>query len=130
MCCTPLRDIAGKKIEKNKNLTIEAPNDAMWAGRLSDTCAGIFLKWNYTAGFGAFGGYSISGKIKTKNGADYEEKIKFGNGIDDLKPFDVGLNLLIGYRLPGRVFFSLNTTSSLNNISNDDIISSATHIWE
>ena len=31
MCCTPLRDIAGKKIEKNKNLTIEAPNDAMWA---------------------------------------------------------------------------------------------------
>jgi len=30
LCCTPLRDIAGKKIEKNKNLTIEAPNDAMW----------------------------------------------------------------------------------------------------
>jgi len=33
----PLRDIAGKKIEKNKNLTIEAPNDAMWVKPIAIT---------------------------------------------------------------------------------------------
>lgn len=72
-------------------------------------------------GFGPFVAYGLSGKMKAKGGMNGEEDIKFGNGVDELKPFDAGVNLLAGYRLPGNVFFSLNISTSLNNISNDDL---------
>lgn len=71
-------------------------------------------------GFGPFAAYALSGKMKAKGGMNGEEDIKFGNGIDELKPFDAGVNLLAGYRLQSKVFFSLNISTSLNNLSNDD----------
>lgn len=72
-------------------------------------------------GFGPFAAYGLSGKMKAKGGMNGEEEIKFGNGVDELKPFDAGANLLVGYRLPSKVFFSLNISTSLSNISNDDL---------
>ncbi|HEX5154259.1 MAG TPA: porin family protein [Parafilimonas sp.] len=70
-------------------------------------------------GFGPYAAYGLSGKIKAK-GMDEGAKIKFGNGADELKPFEAGVNLLIGYRLPNRMSFSLNIATSASNISNDD----------
>ena len=72
-------------------------------------------------GFGSFAGYGLSGKMKAKSNSSDEVKIKFGNDIQELKPFDVGINFLIGYRLPSGIFFSMNFANSLNNISNDDL---------
>jgi len=72
-------------------------------------------------GFGSFAAYALSGKIKAKSGTNDEVKIKFGNDVGELKPFDAGINMLVGYRLPCKVFFSLNIATSVNNISNDDL---------
>ena len=72
-------------------------------------------------GFGPFAAYALSGKVKAKGSTNDEVKIKFGNDVEELKPFDAGINMLIGYRLPSKVFFSLNIATSVNNISNDDL---------
>jgi hypothetical protein len=45
--CTPLRNIAGKKIEKNKILTVKSRNAAMWVkiGKLYKFKKVDVLKW-------------------------------------------------------------------------------------
>jgi hypothetical protein len=72
-------------------------------------------------GFGSFAGYGLSGKMKAKSNSSDAVKIKFGNDVQELKPFDAGVNFLIGYRFPGGIFFSLNFANSVSNISNDDL---------
>jgi hypothetical protein len=71
-------------------------------------------------GFGLFGAYGFSGKIEIKDSIFVEKKINFGHGTDDLKPFDAGINVVMGYRFPSGVFFSLNIVPSVNNLSNND----------
>ena len=53
--------------------------------------------------------------MKAKSNSSDEVKIKFGNDVQELKPFDVGINFFIGYRLPSGIFFSLNFANSMNN---------------
>ena len=72
-------------------------------------------------GFGSFAAYGLSGKMKAKGNAGDEVKIKFGNSVEELKPFDAGINFLIGYRFASGIFFSMNIANSLNNISNNDL---------
>jgi hypothetical protein len=71
-------------------------------------------------GFGPFVGYALSGTIKFTGMVDETGKINFGSNTDELKPFDAGLNLLIGYKFKSNLFLSLNIATSLNNLSNDD----------
>ena len=75
----------------------------------------------FVLGFGLFAAYGLSGKIKADGGVNDEVKIKFGNGTNDLKPFDAGINLLVGYHSPNRMSLFINIASSGNNISNDDL---------
>jgi hypothetical protein len=70
-------------------------------------------------GFGLFASYGLSGNIKARKGdAGGEVKVKFGNADDELKPFETGINIFMGYRLPSNIFFSFNINGSFNNISN------------
>jgi hypothetical protein len=74
----------------------------------------------YFFGFGPFAAYGFSGKIETKDSVFAEKKITFGYGTDDLKPFDAGIDVLMGFSFPSGVFLSLNLAASMTNISNDD----------
>ena len=72
-------------------------------------------------GFGLFSACGLSGKMKAKTNSNDEVKVKFGSDVRELKPFDAGINFLIGYRFPDGLFFSMNVANSFNNISNDDL---------
>ena len=55
---------------------------------------------------------------KAKSGGDSED-INFGSGEDEIKPLDIGGNILAGYELSNGLFLSLNYNLGLSNISNE-----------
>jgi hypothetical protein len=69
------------------------------------------------AGFGPYFGYAISGKFKYD---DKSEDIKFGNNTeDDLKPLDIGANLLFGYEFMSKISIQMNAQLGLVNLVPD-----------
>jgi hypothetical protein len=69
------------------------------------------------AGFGPYFGYAISGKYKYN---DNSEDIKFGNNAeDDLKPLDIGANLLFGYEFMSKISIQMNAQLGLVNLVPD-----------
>ena len=69
-------------------------------------------------GFGPSFAWGLSGKMKVENES---VKLNFGNDAeDDLKPFEVGLNLMAGFQFENHLFIDLNINTGMNNLSNDD----------
>lgn len=68
-------------------------------------------------------GYGISGEDKFDYSGtglpDYNEKIKFGPGEEEVKPLDFGANAVAGYKFKGGLMISGNYTLGLNKINND-----------
>jgi hypothetical protein len=66
------------------------------------------------AGFGPYVAYGIGGKYKS---GDFEQDIEFGSGEeDDLKPLDMGANLLFGYELASKLSVQMNVQLGLLNL--------------
>ena len=66
------------------------------------------------AGFGPYLGYAIGGKWKYD---DESEDIEFGSSEeDDLKPLDLGANLLFGYEFSNKISVQLNAQLGLVNL--------------
>jgi hypothetical protein len=72
--------------------------------------------------------YGISGKDKFDYSGtgmpDFNEKIKFGSGVEEVKTLDFGANAVAGYKFKGGFMISGNYTLGLNKINNDDGIGS------
>jgi Outer membrane protein beta-barrel domain len=68
--------------------------------------------------------YGISGKDKFEYSGtgmpDFNEKIKFGSGVEEVKTLDFGANAVAGYKFKGGFMISGNYTLGLNKINNDD----------
>ncbi len=60
--------------------------------------------------------FGLSGKVKSDG---LSEDIEFGSNDGEIKPLDLGANILAGYELSNGLFFSLNYNLGLSNISND-----------
>lgn len=62
--------------------------------------------------------YAISGKLKYEWSGNKEEyDVNFGNDeSDDFKPFDFGINGLVGYQLKNGLMFTLNYTHGFGNL--------------
>ena len=71
-------------------------------------------------------GFSLSsameGQAKYKiNGETKKEDIDFGNNeSDDIRQFDLGVNILVGYELPAGLFISINFTQGLRDLQPGD----------
>jgi hypothetical protein len=66
------------------------------------------------AGFGPYVGYAIGGKFKF---GDESEDIEFGSGAeDDMKPLDLGANLLFGYEFANKFSVQMNAQLGLINL--------------
>jgi Outer membrane protein beta-barrel domain len=78
-------------------------------------------KGHFIAGLGPSLAYGFSGKTKfSANGETENEKIHFGNGDDDdLKPFDLGGNVLAGYESGNGIIVTFNYNMGLINLSPD-----------
>ncbi len=74
-----------------------------------DAAKGIFV------GMGPSLGYDINGKIKED---DESENIVFGSANGEIKRFDVGFNILLGYQFSNRYFVSSNYSLGLSNWNN------------
>ncbi|WP_017258929.1 porin family protein [Pedobacter arcticus] len=68
-------------------------------------------------GAGPYAAFGLSGKIKAEGEDD--EDVKFGNGDDELKGTDFGLNFLAGYQLTNGLNFGAGYGLGLSNLSND-----------
>ncbi|QNA42831.1 porin family protein [Lacibacter sediminis] len=101
-----------------------------WQGRLS--CLELQLpilyntngeKGKFFLGAGPTLSYAISGKSKLKiTGEEQEDrKLDFGNSNeDDLRPFDIGANVLIGYMINKGFVVSANYNMGLLNLTPGD----------
>jgi hypothetical protein len=89
---------------------LEIPLDIVY-----HTAAGkgqFFVGAGPSLNYGLFGKYKITGM--------YEESgnVKFGSGDDDdLKPFEIGANLLAGYKFPSGMLVSACYDLGLNNVA-------------
>lgn len=69
---------------------------------------------NLIAGFGPYMAYGIGGKWKSDAG---DIDVKFGSGDDDdVKPFDMGANLLFGYEFASKLSVQMNAQLGLLNL--------------
>jgi len=69
-------------------------------------------------GFGPSFGLGLSGKMKAEGES---EKISFGSGEEnDLKSFEVGIDLLGGFQFKNNLFIAVNINTGLNNLATDD----------
>jgi len=61
----------------------------------------------------------MSGKWKYKTtGTEVKQTVNFGSSDDDdLKGFDLGVNVLAGYRLPNGLFIAANYNAGLSNLA-------------
>lgn len=68
------------------------------------------------AGFGPYVAYGIGGKYKADGGGDQD--IDFGNDADedDVKPLDMGANLLFGYEFANKLSVQMNAQLGLLNL--------------
>jgi len=77
-------------------------------------------------GAGPYVGYSLSGKGKTKGdigefaGVADEYDLDFGGDDKDQKPFDFGLNFMLGYRLSSGFIINAGYGLGLTNLSPSD----------
>lgn len=63
--------------------------------------------------------YEFTGSGVNEKGTD-NEKIKFGNNEDEIKPFDIGLNFLTGYGFKSGLFLAYGYSLGLDNLSNSE----------
>jgi hypothetical protein len=89
---------------------VEVPLNFVYSVKRND---GFFI------GAGPSIAYGISGKDKFSGD---EEKIKFGSGEDEIKPFDFGANAIAGYKFKGGFMISGNYTFGLSKINNSSDI--------
>lgn len=79
----------------------------------------------FFAGIGPVIGFGVGGKTKFKmsggGGPDIEEEedINFGSGEDEVKPLEIGGNIVAGYQLPNGVFIAANYNMGFTNLYND-----------
>jgi hypothetical protein len=74
----------------------------------------------FFVGAGPALGFGIGGKDKfTSGGQSESEDVNFGNGDDELKPFEISANILAGYKFNNGFFITANFNPGLNNLSND-----------
>ena len=85
------------------------------------------IKGMFFAGLGPSFNLGLSGKSKGDDG-DYD--VKFGSSSeDDFKPFEIGLNALVGYQFKSGFFVSANSNTGLNNVGNDFDYNAEYHNW-
>lgn len=63
-------------------------------------------------------GYNLGGKVKSHDASEDGEKIEIGNGANQLKALDFGVNFTSGIEFKNGLFFSANYTAGLSNLSN------------
>ena len=67
-------------------------------------------------GFGPYVAYGVGGKYELSG---VETDIEFGNDLpSELKPFDAGANLLVGYEFSNNFSFQLNASLGMINLYN------------
>ena len=71
---------------------------------------------------GPYVGYGISAKAKGESSYEgvkvsMSEDLKFGSGEDEIKPFDFGINVGLGYEYQ-KIFFKLQYNHGLTNLNN------------
>ena len=82
--------------------------------------------YNTSAGSGQFFigagpslSFGLSGKTTAEvDGEEESEDLNFGNGDDEVKPFEFGGNILAGYQLANGVSISVNYNMGFSNLSN------------
>ncbi|MBD1366316.1 PorT family protein [Mucilaginibacter sp. ZT4R22] len=75
---------------------------------------------NIYVGAGPFVAYGISGKSKaTSGGTSIEEDITFGDGEDDIKRTEFGLQGIAGLQLKGGFLVGISYDLGLSNIANN-----------
>lgn len=108
-------EILGIKATGTVNLNyIELPVNVLYRVDLGNA-GGIF------ASAGMYAAYAISGKTKSEAaGLKDNEKIDFGSGVGETKPFDWGANFGLGYETPWGVYVRGQYGLGLGNLSNVD----------
>lgn len=86
----------------------------------------VYRASGFFVGAGPVLSYGISGKSKetisgapSGNGTTVND-VKFGSGVDKVKPFEFSANILAGYLLASGISFSANYNFGLSNLSNDN----------
>jgi len=74
---------------------------------------------NFFIGAGPSFAFALSGKLKYEdNNNSLTEDIKFGNtDNDDMKGFDMGMNLMTGYCFQNGLLFTVNYNAGLSNLA-------------
>jgi hypothetical protein len=77
---------------------------------------------HFVVGAGPTLAYALSGsEIGKSNGVTHTEKITFGSGDTDMKPFEMGANILAGYEWKEGFFFQANYNIGITDLSNVNI---------
>lgn len=97
----------------------------------------LYRNSGFFVGGGPSVGYGLSAKLheddhahegggfSSGGGGDHDEdKIKFGSKPGELKPINIGLNLLAGYELRNGLFFSAGYLADFTNWSNAEKVTS------
>ncbi|MBK0380877.1 porin family protein [Mucilaginibacter segetis] len=72
-------------------------------------------------GAGPYAAIGVNGKAKAKSGSDsYEEDVTFGDGPEDIKKTDFGLQFIGGFHFSKGLLIGVNYDLGLSDISNDD----------
>lgn len=125
----------GQRGTKYKESTVEKgiPVDATVSMTLNYLQLPVNAAYKFDVGSGSkvfvfagpYFGYGLSSKAKAKAKAQGTEisvpmndQFKFGSGVDEIKPFDFGLNVGVGYMYE-KVFFKLQYNQGLINMNND-----------
>lgn len=76
----------------------------------------------FFGGIGPSVGFGLSGTVKSEDGGDEEkEKVNFGNDEeDDLKPLEIGINVIAGYQFMNGFFIDARFNTSLNDLTPGD----------
>ncbi|TSD66129.1 PorT family protein [Inquilinus sp. KBS0705] len=86
---------------------------------------------NVYLGAGPYAAYGVSGKTKviTSGGSSVSDNVTFGDGIDDIKRTDIGLNGIAGIEFKNNFLIGLNYDLGLTNISNDNSVTTKTRVF-
>lgn len=105
-------------IKGNSNIGyLEIPLNVAYALELGDN--------NLVIGAGPYVAYALTGKnnfeasVAGQIVTSDKESIDFGSDPGQIKPFDYGANLSVGYLLSGGIMFKANYNLGLANISNE-----------
>lgn len=108
-------EMLGIKATSTTNFNyLELPVNVLYRVDLGNA-GGIF------ASAGMYAAYAVSGKVKGEvAGIEASEKVDFGSGADEMKPFDWGANFGLGYETPWGVYVRGQYGLGLGNLSNVD----------